>query len=191
VTQVSRRTAVLGLTALLVACDGASNTTAAPSGATTTESAAPHVLRFTPGSPPLRTYDTTFVTRQGSQRIFVISHEDGTRFMVLDVPQTAQFVDANGTPTPDGEPVNIRTLVDRESVRFEFQPHGSYFDGPRPVVLRVCLEYLDLGSSAPFPSIWYQADTSHSWSEASTTVDLTGRWLMIDLRHFSNYSVAW
>jgi hypothetical protein len=153
---------------------------------TTTQSGS---LGFLPGSPRLRTYDTTFVAHQGWQQSFVIFHTDGNYFMVLDVPSSAQFVDANGNPVPPGAVVNLRARVDSTSVSFEFGPHGSYFTGSRPVVLWVYLKYVALGSG--LPAIWYQADATQPWAQLSTTADKAGNWLKIELQHFSNYAVAY
>ena len=156
---------------------------------TTTQSGAPAPLSFLPGAPPLRTYDTTFVAHQGWKQSFVIFHQDGNYFMVLDVPASAQFVDASGNPVPQGAAVNIRVRVDSAAVSFEFGPHGSYFTGSRPVVLWVYLKYVALG--AGLPNIWYQADATQPWDPMPTTADQAGNWLKIELRHFSNYAVAY
>ncbi|MDH4044781.1 MAG: hypothetical protein OEY20_17085 [Gemmatimonadota bacterium] len=158
--------------------------TLAPSGA-------PAPLRFLPDAPRLRTYDTTFVAHQGWKQSFVIFHEDGNYFMVLDVPASAQFVDADGNPVPDGAEVELRARVDSASVSFEFGPHGSYFTGSRPVLLWVYLKYVDVGSSGGLPNIWYQADATLPWAVLPTTADRAGNWLKVELRHFSNYAVAY
>jgi hypothetical protein len=157
---------------------------------TTTQPAGPQLLTFVPGAPPLRTYDTTFAAHQGWQQQFVILHEDANYFMVLDVPNSAQFVDASGTALPYGAAFGLRARVGPSTVSFEFEPHGSYFTGPKPVVLWVYLKYVDLGASTRLPSIWYQADGTDPWSKLPTTADRAGRWLKIELRHFSNYAVA-
>lgn len=157
----------------------------------TAESGIPHVLRFTEGAPGLRRYDTTFVAHQGWKQNFVIFHEDGNYFMVLDVPGTAQFVDADGNPVPDGEQVDINVHVDGTYVSFQFGPHGSYFTGKRPVVLWVYLKYVDLDGANGQAKIWYQPNADSDWSALPTTVDKAGNWLKVELRHFSNYAVAW
>ncbi len=157
----------------------------------TIESGIPHMLRFTAGAPGLTTYDTTFVAHQGWKQHFVILHEDGNYFMVLDVPGTAQFVDANGNPVPEGEQVEINVHVDGTYVSFEFGPHGSYFTGKRPVVLWVYLKYVDLEGASGQAEIWYQPNTDSDWAALPTTVDKAGKWLKVQLRHFSNYAVAW
>jgi len=148
-------------------------------------------LGFLPGSPRLRTYDTTFVAHQGWQQSFVIFHTDGNYFMVLDVPSSAQFVDANGNPVPPGTAVNLRAKVDSTSVSFEFGPHGSYFTGSRPVMLWVYLKYVALSPGSALPDIWYQADSTQPWTATSSTADKAGNWLKVELRHFSNYAVAY
>jgi hypothetical protein len=158
--------------------------------ADTAPSGAPQPLQFLPGAPPLRSYDTTFVAHQGWKQSFVIFHEDGNYFMVLDVPASAQFVDANGNPVPYGTEVQLRVRVDNSVVSFEFGPHGSYFTGSRPVVLWVYLKYVAVGAGGG-PSIWYQADTTDSWAALPTAVDRAGNWLKVELRHFSNYAVAY
>jgi len=157
----------------------------------TTPTDAPAPLRFLPDAPRLRTYDTTFVAHQGWKQSFVIFHEDGNYFMVLDVPASAQFVDADGNPVPDGAEVELRARVDSASVSFEFGPHGSYFTGSRPVLLWVYLKYVDVGSSGGLPNIWYQADATLPWAVLPTTADRAGNWLKVELRHFSNYAVAY
>jgi hypothetical protein len=156
---------------------------------TTTESSTPQVLQFLPGAPPLKTYDTTFAAVQGWKQNHVIFHEDGNYFMVLEVPNSAQFVDADGVPLAYGEPFGLRAVVSQTSVSFEFQPHGSYFTGTRPVVLWVYLKYVD--TSAGMPQVWYQSESDDPWVAQETTVDRAGNWLKIDLKHFSNYAVAW
>ena len=50
---------------------------------------------------------------------------------------------------------------------------------------------MDVGSGGDLPDVWYQAETTDPWSTLSTTVDKSGKWLKIELRHFSNYAVAW
>lgn len=208
-----RRTlSTLALLALLSACEGATDPAAEPaisaakggrlaatditSGSTTgttaeTPTGSPLVASFIPGSPPLKTYDTTFAAHQGWRQNFVIFHEDGNYFMVLDVPNSAQFVRADGTPLEYGEPFGLRAVVDDQSVSFEFQPHGSSFTGSRPVVLWVYLKYVDLGSAGTLPKVWYQAESTDPWTETPTEVDRAGKWLKIELHHFSNYAVAW
>lgn len=185
-----RLTALMGFVAALAACDSAVGPTATDP-ATTSGSGLPQVLQFAPEAPPLMTYDTTHVIRQGQHSFLVIYHQNWEYFLSLDIPPSAQFVDADGMPAPDGQPVTLRARVDSTLISFEFEPHGSYFTGPRPVVLWVGLKYVDLGAGTRFPSIWYQADATDPWSELPTTVDRAGKWLKIELRHFSNYAVAW
>lgn len=208
--NASRLALGLCVTLLTAACDSATDPTAAPdvsaarrdrtdsretattspSDTTAPVSSAPAPLQFLPGAPRLRTYDTTFAAHQGWKQAFVIFHEDGNYFMVLDVPASAQFVDADGTPVPNGAPVAIRARVDSASVSFEFGPHGSYFAGSRPVVLWVYLKYVALGSGG-LPDIWYQEDATEPWNPMSATADRAGNWLKVELRHFSNYAVAY
>ncbi|MDH3228119.1 MAG: hypothetical protein OEM67_13670 [Thermoleophilia bacterium] len=203
-------TVALSVTALAAACDSGrhptaalelsaarrtssleTTTTATADAGGTTQSGTFAPLSFVPGAPPLKTYDTTFVAHQGWKQNFVIFHEDGNYFMVLDVPASAQFVDENGNPVPAGAEVGIRVLVDSTAVSFEFGPHGSYFTGSRPVMLWVYLKYVALGSGGGSPSVWYQADATEPWAALPTTVDKAGNWLKVELRHFSNYAVAW
>ena len=148
-------------------------------------------MRFLPDAPRLKTYDTTFVAHQGWKQSFVIFHRDGNYFMVLDVPASAQFIDADGNPLPAGAEVGIRARVDSTLVSFEFGPHGSYFTGSRPVMLWVYLKYVEVGSINGTPDIWYQADATQPWSPMGATADKAGNWLKIELRHFSNYAVAY
>jgi hypothetical protein len=178
----------LAPTSVMSAAKTSARTTSPTDGSTitTTQSGS---LSFLPGAPRLRTYDTTFVAHQGWQQSFVIFHQDGNYFMVLDVPNSAQFVDANGNPVPQGAVVNLRARVDSTSVSFEFGPHGSYFTGSRPVVLWVYLKYVALGSG--LPDIWYQADATQPWAALPATADKAGTWLKVELRHFSNYAVAY
>ena len=196
---------ILGLLLLSAACEppvsapstrllagGADSSATSPADTAPGEapSSEPQPLRFLPGSPPLRTYDTTFAAHQGWTQSFVIFHADGRYFMVLQVPNSAQFVSADGTPLPYGAPFGLRARVDRTSVSFQFEPHGSTFTGSRPVVLWIYLRYVDLGAAAQLPTIWYQAEASDPWVGVPTTVDLAGNWLKIELTHFSNYRVA-
>jgi len=148
-------------------------------------------LRFAPGAPPLQTYDTTVTIVQGRHNWLEIFHEDLTWFITLDIPPSAQFVSADGTPVPSGEAVSLRARVDSPYVSFEFQPHGSYFTGSRPVELWVGLKHLDLEGRSEFPDIWYQADSNEPWTALPTEVRLSGQWLVVQLTHFSNYAVAW
>lgn len=167
-----------------------SATDAANSG-TVTESGIPNVLRFAAGASPLKTYDTTFVAHQGWKQHFVIFHEDGNYFMVLDVPASAQFVDPNGNPIPNGETVDITVHVDSTHVSFEFGPHGSYFTGKRPVLLWIYLKYVDLEGASGDPAAWYQPNTDTTWTALPSTIDKAGNWIKTELRHFSNYAIAW
>ncbi len=161
------------------------------SSGSTSEDGIPHVLRFAPGAPSLMTYDTTFVAHQGWKQNFVIFFEDGNYFMVLDVPSSAQFVDADGNPVPDGESVEISVRVDGTYISFEFGPHGSSFTGKRPVVLWVWTKYADLDGVDGQPKVWYQPNRDSEWKSIPTTVDKAGQWLKAELRHFSNYAIAW
>jgi hypothetical protein len=208
-----RSLTALGLVLLLAGCDHAtdpidgSTISAAKSGrlasqdltlsgttsetGTTTQTAGAQLLTFVPGAPPLRTYDTTFAAHQGWHQQFVIFHEDGNYFMVLEVPNTAQFVDASGTALPYGAAFGLRVRVDATSASFQFEPHGSYFTGSKPVVLWIYLRYLNVGDGSQSAAIWYQADSTEPWATLPTAADRAGKWLKVDLRHFSNYAVAW
>ncbi len=170
---------------------GGNNNNTAQDSTATPGSQAPNFLQFVEGSPPLTTYDTTFIAHQGWKQSFVIFHEDYNYFMVLDVPGTAQFVDGLGQPVPYGTPVPITVHVDDEDVSFEFGPHGSYFTGKRPVVLWIYLKYVDVANAAGDPAIWYQPDSEADWSALPTNADKAGNWLKVELRHFSNYAIAW
>lgn len=189
------RIACLALLALLAGCDDASD----PAGVQTISAARggrraaaePRPLRFLPGSPRLLTYDTTAILIEGRHGRVSILHEDGKFFMSLDIPRSAQFVYADGTPVPAGQPIGVRAWVDSTSVSFEFQPHGSYFTGARPVLLWIGTDYLELEGTDLFPDIWYQAQRDEPWTPLPTEVQEAGRWLVVKLKHFSNYAVAY
>jgi hypothetical protein len=186
---------------LLASCDGGMGLAGVPdvpalradrlTTGTTVTGAPMEPLRFLPGSPPLLTYDTTAIVQQGRHSWLEIFHADLDWFMVLDMPPSAQFVHADGTPVPAGQKVEVRARVDHDYVMLEFEPHGSYFTGPRPVELWINLKYIDREGRTSFPAIWYQAESGDPWTAVPTEVRQAGRWLVIKLTHFSNYAVAY
>jgi hypothetical protein len=159
--------------------------------AATAESGSPQMLKFAEWAPPLQTYDTTFVTYQGWRENFVIFFEDWVQFMVLEIPNSAQFVDENGQPLPDGARVEITVHVDSTHIFLEFGPHGSSFTGNRPVMLWVWYKYSDLADNPEQLRVWYQPNSSEKWNSLPTEISKSGGWLKAPLYHFSNYAVAW
>jgi hypothetical protein len=154
-------------------------------------------LSFAAGTPPLTTYDTVFVFKQGkdgTHKIFfkgVGVGADTVPFMRLTIPKAAQFVDGAGNPLPDGQKVNLTVHVDSLTLSIQFGPHGSTFT-KKPAILelnygRANLKGLDPGTL----TVWYQPEVNTSWSVIPTTVDIVGKWLTISLDHFSNYAVAY
>ena len=79
----------------------------------------PTPLAFAADAPPLTTYDTTFVFKQGKDGVHKIHFKgigvgaDTVTFLRLTIPKFAQFVDAAGKPLPDGSTVNLTVHVDR------------------------------------------------------------------------------
>jgi hypothetical protein len=163
--------------------------------ATTTTVLTP--LTFAAGTPPLTTYDTVFVFKQGNDgthRIFFKGNgvgADTVAFMRLTIPKFAQFVDAAGNPLPDGQKVNLTVHVDSLTLSIQFGPHGSTFT-KKPAILQLNYGRANLAGIDPsMLTVWYQPDVTTAWSVTPTAVDVVGKWLTISLDHFSNYAVAY
>jgi hypothetical protein len=114
------------------------------------------------------------------------------KYMELEIPPGAEFVDADGVAVPHGTIVPITVLADSGVIRFAFGPHGSRFSEHKPATLRVSWMFADLGSlSAAGLQVWYQTDSDDSWGVLSTEIDMVGMYLEAPIYHFSNYAVAW
>ena len=156
---------------------------------------APAPLRFTADAPPLQTYDTSFVFRQGQESENWIYFQRGPGdpvarpFMTLLVPETAQFVDATGAPAPPGSLVRLTVHVDSQTVQFGFGPHGSRFPWP-PAWVTVYTRYVDTGARKNSElRVWLRSDEGE-WESLCTTIDVKQQKLRMPLLHFSNYRVA-
>lgn len=203
-TMLRHLTVALCVTALAAACDSGPHPTAAPelSAARQTRTAAkaagPTVLRLADWAPPLTTYDTTFYAVQGRPSSHALYFRQQpwelvpVKYMQLDIPSGAEFVDADGNVVPRGTIVPITVHADSGIVSFEFGPHGSRFSTRKPALLSVWWLYADLQSLfASGLKIWYQADSTQPWGALDTQVDLAGGYLVASIYHFSNYAVAW
>jgi hypothetical protein len=156
------------------------------------------VLRLAPWAPPLTTYDTTFIAVQGrpsTHAIYFVRQPwmaQSMKYMELEIPPGAEFVDAAGVAVPRGAVVPITVHADSATVSFEFGPHGSSFSTRKPATLSVSWWFADLGSlPADGLKIWYQAGAADPWSPLSTQVDLSLKYITAPIYHFSNYAVAW
>ena len=165
---------------------------------TTKQPSEPGPIRLAPWAPPLTTYDTTFLAVQGRPSSHAIYFQQQpwqlypVKYMELEIPPGAEFVDENGNTVPRGTVVPITVHADSGVIRFEFGPHGSRFSTRKPALLRVWWLYADLGSlSAAGLQVWYQADSTDAWNSLSTEVDMVGMYLEAPIYHFSNYAVAW
>lgn len=179
-----------------VAYASKTRTTTTPEAAPTTP-AGLNPLAWAADAPPLTTYDTTFVFKQGNAGTHKIRFKgvgvgaDTVTFLRLTVPKFAQFVDAAGNPLRDGGTVCLTVHVDRETLAVEFGPHGSTFT-KRSAILELNYGKANLAGLDPTTlAVWYQPDVNTAWSPTPTTVDIVGRWLTISLDHFSNYAVAY
>ena len=182
----------------LSAARGGKRTPSSTDGLTTTTMTGSTLspLRFAAWAPPLESYDTTFVVRQGkasSDTLFFKKDAFGLRlpYMVLTVPKDAQFVDASGQPVPKGDVVNIAVHADSQLVWLSFGPHGSRFS-KTPATVKISWFFTDLVGREPSDlKLWYQPDVNTTWNPLATQVDLQFYWLASTLDHFSNYAVAY
>jgi hypothetical protein len=154
----------------------------------------PTMLRFLTGTPPLETYDTSFVVTVGKlQGFYVCFANSKTTFLYVAIPKDAQFFDAAGNQLPRGDTVRISVRIDSVYASIQFGPHGSLFLGSKgPAWLQMDYGALDLGGLAPTAaSIWYQPQSDSAWTALPTQVDHTNKWLTAPIYHFSNYAIAY
>ena len=166
----------------------------------TTDSASrePSPIKLAEWAPPLTTYDTTFIAVQGKPSTHAIFFQQQpwmtypVKYMELNIPPGAEFVDADGMPVPRGTIVPITVHADSGVISFEFGPHGSSFSERKPATLSVWWLFADLGSlSAAGLQVWYQGNSTEPWNALTTQIDLAGAYLEAPIYHFSNYAVAW
>ena len=149
-------------------------------------------------APALMTYSTSFVAIQGQTKMFNLYYKNpdtgqaGDRFLYVEIPWDAQLLRADGTPAAPGEQVEITLDVDPVSFFVQFGPHGSTFLGSSPAELWFNYRHAeDEGHERDTPTIWYQPTEGEQWEDQGTTVRQRGKWLYVEIKHFSNYAVAW
>jgi hypothetical protein len=96
------------------------------------------------------------------------------------------------TPPPEiawGEPVYITMTVDYDKTNnqllFEFGPAGIQFD-PAAIIR---LDYSTLGIDIPV--LYYIDEYGNYIEQTPESINVTNKWLKIQVNHFSRYAVAW
>lgn len=155
-----------------------------------------NTVGWSDSAPALESYCTTLWVTQGEDQVLTLWYADPgatptSWFLRLYVPADAQLVDRLGRPVPDGVRVPVTVSVHPSLYAVRFGPHGARFEG-RPAVLKVNYGWADLGTrgdDAPL-SVYYQPDETADWTQEPTEIDRHGHFLCAELRHFSNYAVA-
>ena len=150
-------------------------------------------------APELMTYHTSFLAVQGQKTMWNLYYRDpskpgevGDHFVYVEIPADAQLLNPDGTPAAYGERVEITVDVDPVSFFVEFGPHGSQFDGRVGAQLWFNYQHANTdGHDNDVPTIWYQPDAGETWEDQSIQVARRGKWLYLEIKHFSNYAVAW
>ncbi|MDH3496961.1 MAG: hypothetical protein OER21_09370 [Gemmatimonadota bacterium] len=181
----------------------------APGGAALTDgtpsmggTSAPVVVAMTDTAPQLETYAAAFWAVQGQRTTFRLhylapeqdSAGDGElqKHLVVTIPAFTQIVRPDGTCLSEGDSLSISVTVDGSDLAVELGPDGTAFTGD-PLHLSLWLDYADLrpGLDAQSLRIWYRPPDSDDWEPQPTRVIAAGKALLADLRHFSNYAVAY
>lgn len=97
----------------------------------------------------------------------------------------------DGSSASDGEAVYITVEIDPAKFLVHFGPHGSTFlDGPR-AKLRFYYSFAELNGLDPANlNVWYQPEVGERWRDMPTEVVAKKRFLLVKIRHFSNYAIA-
>jgi hypothetical protein len=157
-----------------------------------------HTLQQRHDAPALKTYETGFDVVQGEGQSFTLYYQDADTtdtvhpdwFLKVQIPQSAQFVDLNGQAVAKGDTVYVTIEVDPSRFLVRFGPHGSTFPGSGGT-LAFKFDHADLdGKDAGDLRIWYQPKAGEGWTDQAAKVDVKGCQIWIDLRHFSNYAIA-
>lgn len=155
-------------------------------------------------TPYLETYEAAFWAVQGRRSTFRVNYvalerehaeESGERqkHLVLTIPRSTQIIRPDGSSLAEGDSIQITVTIDGARLAVEFGPDGTRFAGPEPLHLALWLVYADLtqGSGPEDLHIWYRPPDGATWEPQPTRVIAGGQAVLGELRHFSNYAVAY
>ncbi len=162
---------------------------------------APVVVALADSAPRLEAYAAAFWAVQGRRTTFRLhylapdperSGGELQKYLVLTIPAFTQIVHPDGTPLVAGDSLLITVTVDGLDLAVELGPDGAMFAGD-PLQLALWLVYADLNPQlgASDLRIWYRPPGPDAWTPQPTRVIAGGKALIGDLRHFSNYAVAY
>ena len=154
-------------------------------------------LAWVDSAPALESYCQTLWVTQGEDQVLTVRYANvegggaSSWFLRLFIPEDAQLVDEMGVAVPEGTRVPITVAIHPSLYAVRFSPHGSRFMG-RPAILKLNYGWADVGSRDPGAlAVYYQPDDTQEWAREPTVVDRTGHMVCAELRHFSNYALAW
>ncbi len=170
----------------------------------------PHVLRQSVNAPPLQTYHVEFWAKYDAATNVRVDYEpdiygDTTHFLFIHVPSEALLYRPDGSVVAPGDSVLIGVTIDPVLLQVNFEPHGMIFAPRKPIKLRIHYELADadyngdgkvdrrdadierhdmgFGYQAREGDLWFKFDPDDR--------SIRNKWVQLNVRHFSNYAVAW
>jgi len=132
--------------------------------------------------PQYGSYTTTYREQKGDYIGGGINLDQGSRL---------KFENSALTP-PEGmfrDPVTITMLVEKDETRnellFSFGPSGCSFEPPAELQFN----YKDLDSE--YSKLFYIKESGEYVEQVPDDIDVQGKWLKLNIHHFSRYAVAW
>jgi len=158
-------------------------------------------LRPAPGTPPLETYDTSFVAVAGEDHEVRIDYTDGAECLRFELDGGSLLRRPDGTRFEAGDTVTIRIrVVDAGYFTFEFQPAGLRFSPGHPARLRANYQFAHPdyngdgevdGDDGDFEFGWWRQEMPGQLWERIGSVrrhDLSE--VRAELRGFTRYALA-
>lgn len=146
-------------------------------------------------APTLQTRHAEFWAVQGKQRSVTIrflparDEDEGKKFLTFSVPARAQMVSPAGRPLARNDSVLIAVDVVPGKLQADFSPAGLVFAGSVPAQLAISFYYGDTrGRPTGQLGMWYLGDSAE---QIYSVVDGKGWMIQGQIRHFSNYAVAY